>query len=972
MAPFKFGKKLGKDKAKPDQKKPEPSSPINSGVPANFTRPSTSPPVQRSGQEGFSQAPGQNNQIPQARSSRVLPPVGSSQLRNVSSASALQAAEFTPWARTKLANTPFPRYRHVASAQVSDMGQIFVIGGLHDQSVYGDTWIIQARGDGHTFAARTVDISDTTPPPRVGHAATLCGNAFVVFGGDTHKVNSEGLMDDDIYLFNINSYKWTIPQPVGPRPLGRYGHKIAVIATTQMKTKLYVFGGQFDDTYFNDLAVFDLSSFRRPNSQWQFIKPNSLTPPPLTNHVMVAYDYKLWVFGGDTHQGLINDVYVFDPNLNNWQHIETAGEKPPPVQEHSAVLLGELMCVMGGKDEQDSYLNCVYFLNLRTWKWFKLPHFKVGIPQGRSGHSLTVLGNKKILVMGGDKFDYAKIAPDDMHTSNTDTGCGTILYTLDLSNLKELCPGIYEGATADASSRSAKRQDIAENQNILTPNPERYTTPKTHQDEFSKRSVSGGEEPTTPRNQPDFHGAADQLTQEIKKPVSPIPKLSDVNLAAKSPPPRVISLSSNNDSEQPSYQEDHDETDQSIAVPQNLTFKHQVANTKVIEKTPNDEIVETSSPAAATSSPQATIENINESITPGPYKRADMLYPQEQNSKLLLKATIDELKQELQNLKAEAETKAVSASNRIKELESENAALRSEENASSKHTLQTNYDMVVADKTESKSRISELEGLLSNKFVDVARLHDIIKAQSAKLEEYDDNESLKARYDSLKHNYELLQKEMESSRTAQVEENRLFRSELKTYTAGLGELLGYWKENGLPSSASREAEESREKLVSNLTSKIDTLMGEKKELQATLEKMETDRGNLAADHTKLEEHYKNSLNSVDNANRALAVCQEELHKMKQEKKRLADELEEWRYKNVQRADTSLTSNDDSVGNTSVTGTPDPNSEMRDAPWRLKIKDLKAELFIIKQERDSLKDDVLELKKKLLNLDNDDY
>ena len=45
-----------------------------------------------------------------------------------------------------------------------------------------------------------------------------------------------------------------------------------------------------------------------------------------------------------------------------------------------------------------------------------------------------------------------------------------------------------------------------------------------------------------------------------------------------------------------------------------------------------------------------------------------------------------------------------------------------------------------------------------------------------------------------------------------------------------------------------------------------------------------------------------------------------------------------------------------------------HDDIRDAHYNLKIKDLKAELFIIKQERDSLKDDVLQLKKKLLNLE----
>ena len=295
----------------------------------------------------------------QVSESRIQPSAVPPQQRNVSGPSTTlhkqlsKQREYTVWNRIKLQNSPFPRYRHVASAYVTDKNQIYVIGGLHDQSVYGDTWILTAFENATRFSTTTIDISEATPPPRVGHAAVLCGNAFVVFGGDTHKVNKEGLMDDDIYLLNINSYKWTVPAPVGPRPLGRYGHKISIIATTQMKTKLYVFGGQFDDTYFNDLAVYDLSSFRRPDSHWEFLKPRTFTPPPITNFTMISYDSKLWVFGGDTLQGLVNDVFMYDPAINDWFIIDTTGEKPPPVQEHATVVYNDLMCVVGGKDGRE-------------------------------------------------------------------------------------------------------------------------------------------------------------------------------------------------------------------------------------------------------------------------------------------------------------------------------------------------------------------------------------------------------------------------------------------------------------------------------------------------------------------------------------------------------------------------------------------------------------------------------------------
>lgn len=529
MAPFKFGKKHSKEKHRqsPTQTVAQ-SSPTVTPPPPPSSHPR--PPV-----------------------SRVYPTPPPQAQRNVSGSSTLQPAVYSPWNRIKLGSSPFPRYRHVASAYASEQNQVFVIGGLHDQSVYGDTWILTAHANNTRFTSKTVDISDTTPPPRVGHASTLCGNAFVIFGGDTHKVNNEGLMDDDVYLFNINSYKWTIPHPVGPRPLGRYGHKISVIATSQMKTKLYVFGGQFDDTYFNDLCVYDLSSFRRPDSHWEFLKPQSFVPPPLTNHTMVSYDYKLWIFGGDTAQGLINEVFMYDPTVNDWTVVETTGSKPPAIQEHAAVVYKDLMCVTGGKDEQDSYSNDVYFLNLKSFKWFKLPFFKNGVPQGRSGHSLTLLSNNSLLVMGGDKFDYASIGEHDLHTSERDQGCGTILYTLDLTKLEEFCPGIFDVTkesprkSSDTTPLSSPTQKKAQprhpqqqqsqeqqqsqqyrnypQQNILTPYSEKYQTPQNDQHAFVASS--------TPQN--------------TKRPVSSVPQIEAHQKKYESPPPRISSLSPIND-----------------------------------------------------------------------------------------------------------------------------------------------------------------------------------------------------------------------------------------------------------------------------------------------------------------------------------------------------------------------------------------------------------------------------------------
>lgn len=1005
MAPFKFGKKLSKDKLKQEH-----VSPAQNTSPSQPSKFSPSPQAQPHGlvqsqppSQPQSQPPSQIQsgppvaRIPQPALTRVFPTPTPAQQRNVSSASALQQHEYTPWNRIKLTNSPFPRYRHVSSSYVSDQNQVYVIGGLHDQSVYGDTWIITSHDNGTKFSSRTVEISDSTPPPRVGHASTLCGNAFVIFGGDTHKVNSEGLMDDDVYLFNINSYKWTIPKPVGPRPLGRYGHKISVIATSPMKTKLYIFGGQFDDTYFNDLAVFDLSSFRRLDSHWQFIKPQSFSPPPLTNHTMISYDHKLWVFGGDTPQGLVNDVFVFDPQINDWYKANTSGEKPPPLQEHAAVLYGDLLCIVGGKDEQDVYSNSVYFLNLRSLKWFKFPYFKSGIPQGRSGHSLTLLPNNKLLIMGGDKFDFARIGEDDLHTSEADMGCGTILYTLDLSRLRELCPGIMDSPLANTSQRntstptSSPRQmnkSFPPTQNILTPYGDKYQTPQAEQGAFTPI-----ENPQTPRNGENITPNGDQNTPieplatsvEAKKPKSPIPQIATSSLPPANMPPRVVSLSSNNDSDAtpPRFNDSQisegSAEEYGIATIGSSPSKHEVIKRSMEHDDRTlEQLPEISTPTASeehdySSVPFSQSESNAKKIA---YQSHEQLGSSSDTSKEELKSVIEGLRQELQELKLDAERRAQTASQRIKEVVMENSKLQSEDSDTRLLKLQTNFDVAKADKMAHQEHATQLENILSQRFLDVEKLNEIIKDQSKRLGELEDEETFKEKYNDLMTKYDALLEENDSLKLEKKQEKRELHNSIRDYSSKLEELLSIWKEKGF-SDLTGESGEQRQQVIAGFSNRIDVLLKERTELSSSKQKLSDDYTDLQAkcrslesELSTIEQNYKDSLNSVNNASRALTLSQDELNRLKQENKRLNDELEEMKYKSGNRADTSLTSNDDSLANTSAV-TVDSSSDMRDAPYKFKIKDLKAELFIIKQERDSLKDDVMELKKKLLNLENDD-
>ena len=70
-----------------------------------------------------------------------------------------------------------------------------------------------------------------------------------------------------------------------------------------ISSKLYVFGGQVEGYFFNDLITFDLNALQNPGNKWEFLVRNTQEgglpagqgPAARTNHTMISFNDKLYL-----------------------------------------------------------------------------------------------------------------------------------------------------------------------------------------------------------------------------------------------------------------------------------------------------------------------------------------------------------------------------------------------------------------------------------------------------------------------------------------------------------------------------------------------------------------------------------------------------------------------------------------------------------------------------------------------------
>jgi hypothetical protein len=311
-----------------------------------------------------------------------------------------------------------------------------------------------------------------------------------------------------------------------------------------------------------------------------------------------------------------------------------------------------------------------------------------------------------------------------------------------------------------------------------------------------------------------------------------------------------------------------------------------------------------------------------------------------------------------------------------------------------------------------KQKQEEFEPFMENQIGDLSKFQKIIQAQEEKLETLSnqllDQQDLSKELNDWKVKHQNLEMEFQNYKTIHEDDvisddehddsfappnsrdismsndNRSIMSNARTKKdigGQLENLVNAWKSRQTASVATGSQEKSvdgvdsdaHQKVIEQLQSQVDNLLkiSKENEINSTTE-ISTLRRELEdrlANLKSIEEKYNDALQSVNNTSKALKLNQEESESQKSLLEKLIKENNELKlFKKASKKAGSRNATPLMEGEGQFPSIQEGENEDDDlvsnAHFNMKLKDLEADLYIVKQERDQLKQNVTNLQKQL--------
>lgn len=240
------------------------------------------------------------------------------------------------WAQSGAPGGPASRFGHNAVWDPA-ASRMLVFGGQAGETFFNDLWAF----DPATSQWAELPAGGSVPAARYGAAAALdaaSGRLLV-----SHGFTISGRFDDT-WQYDLGSQSWTDISPLGGRPVERC---LVRAVWDPFQQRLFIFGGQTTATPF----LGDLWSFT--DERWRELT-RTPSPAPRNLYAMVLDEdaFRVLIFGGNTGEGPMNDLWAYDAGSEHWDRLRPDGGGPSARFSHDAVWIAATssLFVFGGND----------------------------------------------------------------------------------------------------------------------------------------------------------------------------------------------------------------------------------------------------------------------------------------------------------------------------------------------------------------------------------------------------------------------------------------------------------------------------------------------------------------------------------------------------------------------------------------------------------------------------------------------
>ncbi|KAL0414693.1 UNVERIFIED_CONTAM: Dynein regulatory complex subunit [Sesamum radiatum] len=186
-----------------------------------------------------------------------------------------------------------------------------------------------------------------------------------------------------------SSENWMVLSISGEKPTPRFNHAAAVVGN-----KMVVVGGESANGLLEDVQVlsFDRFSWTMASSKL-YLSPTSLPLKiPACKGPLGEEGASYWREN--------RTFWAFDMEAECWSPIEAKGDIPVARSGHTVVRANSVLILFGGEDTKRRKLNDLHMFDLKSLTWLPL-HCTGPRPSARSNHIAALYNDKMLFIFGG-------------------------------------------------------------------------------------------------------------------------------------------------------------------------------------------------------------------------------------------------------------------------------------------------------------------------------------------------------------------------------------------------------------------------------------------------------------------------------------------------------------------------------------------------------------------------------------------